>query len=292
MIQSMTGYGEGIYTENNLTVTTEIRSVNSRFSELSIKIPKSISNHENDIKEIIKDRIGRGKINIFISFNEDYQGKIPLKINEAYVKSYLKLLKDLKKISKIKETVKLSHLTQFSEIFEFNESDEDDTFAWSVAKKSIDLAVEALLTMRKNEGKFLENDLIGRIKKLEEKISSIEEISKNKVPEEREKLKERIQQLIKEIPVDENRLEMEIALLSDKLDVTEECVRFNSHNEFFLKSLNDSEPSGKKLTFLTQEMNREINTIGSKSNDSVIAHIVVEIKEELERIREQLQNIE
>lgn len=292
MIQSMTGYGEGIYTENSLTVTTEIRSVNSRFSELSVKLPKSISNHENDIKELVKDKVGRGKITVFISFNEEYQGKIPIKINESYVKSYLTLLKELKKITKIKEAVKLNHLTQFTDIFEYIESDEDDTFAWSAAKKSVDLALETLLTMRQNEGRFLENDLIGRIKNLEEKISTIERISKNKVPEEREKLKERIQQLVKEIPVDENRLEMEIALLSDKLDVTEECVRFNSHNEFFLKSLNDSEPSGKKLTFLTQEMNREINTIGSKSNDSAIAHIVVEIKEELERIREQLQNIE
>jgi uncharacterized protein (TIGR00255 family) len=146
--------------------------------------------------------------------------------------------------------------------------------------------------MRANEGKFLLDDLTKRNKLMEEGIVKVEAMSKERIPLEKQRITERIQQIMGQTPVDEGRLEIEIALLSDKMDVTEECTRFRSHIKFFNESLLDSAESGKKLNFLIQEMNREINTIGSKSNSSEISHIVIAVKEELEKIREQLQNIE
>jgi uncharacterized protein (TIGR00255 family) len=292
MITSMTGFGHGTYSENGLTTTTEIRSVNSRYTEYSIKLPKMISNHENAIKDLMREKIGRGKINIFISFNSEFEDKVSLKINESAAKKYHKLLKDLKRVTKIKEPIKLNHLTSFSEIFEPIDDITDNSFAWSVALNSINLALDNLIKMRDDEGRFLQADLEKRIGILENKITEIEEMAKSRVPVEKQKLMERVKQLIEGYELDENRIETEIALIADKMDITEECVRFRSHNKFFIQCIKSSEQSGRKLNFLIQEMNREINTMGAKANSSEISHTVVEVKEELEKIREQLQNIE
>lgn len=292
MINSMTGFGYGTYTENGMVATAEIRSVNNRYNEINIKIPKILANRENEIKDIIRERISRGKINLTISFNKELESNIPIKINTNALKSYVKLLNEVRKAAKIKEQIKLSHILNFSDIYEFEENTESDVFAWNLASKALDIAIAELQKMRSNEGNFLMQDLLSRISKMEESIQEIERISKERIPIERQKITEKVQQLLNNIPVDENRLELEIILLIDKLDVTEECIRFKSHINFFRESLNDTAESGKKLNFLVQEMNREINTIGSKANSAEISHIVVYVKEELEKIREQLQNIE
>lgn len=292
MINSMTGYGYGMYTENGMVAIAEIRSVNNRYNEINIKIPKILSNRENKIKEIIRERIARGKITLVISLNKELEGIIPLKVNTEIVKNYVKLLNSIRKTAKIKEQIKLSHLLAFSDIFEFSENTESDIVAWGLASKALDIAINELLKMRSNEGNFLMKDLLERIQKMEKSIQDIENISRERIPIEKQKISEKINQLISNIPIDENRLELEIALLADKLDVTEECIRFKSHINFFKDSLNDSSESGKKLNFLIQEMNREINTIGAKACSAEISHIVVFVKEELEKIREQLQNIE
>jgi len=288
----MTGFGYGTYTENGMVATAEIRSVNNRYNEINIKIPKILANRENEIKDIIRERISRGKINLTISFNKELESNIPIKINTNALKSYVKLLNEVRKAAKIKEQIKLSHILNFSDIYEFEENTESDVFAWNLASKALDIAIAELQKMRSNEGNFLMQDLLSRISKMEESIQEIERISKERIPIERQKITEKVQQLLNNIPIDENRLELEIILLIDKLDVTEECIRFKSHINFFRESLNDTAESGKKLNFLVQEMNREINTIGSKANSAEISHIVVYVKEELEKIREQLQNIE
>jgi uncharacterized protein (TIGR00255 family) len=161
-----------------------------------------------------------------------------------------------------------------------------------VTKRALENALDDLARMRRNEGEELKKDFRERLAAIEQTLAQIEALSRAQIPAERIRLRERIQQILEQQPVDENRLEMELALLADRLDVTEECVRFRSHNKFFLQALDDNEPAGRKLNFLVQEMNREANTIGSKSSASEIAHLVVGVKEELERIREQLQNIE
>jgi len=288
----MTGYGFGSSTEKGMVATAEIRSVNNRFNEINLKIPKILANRENEIKEIVREKIGRGKINLTISFNKEFENKIPLKINNEVVKTYVKLLKDVKKTAKIREEIKISHLLGFTDIFEFSDEQEADTSAWDIASKALSQAIDEILKMRANEGKFLMDDLSKRNKLMEEGIEKIETLSKERIPQEKQRISERIQMILGQTPVDEGRLELEVALLADKIDVTEECTRFKSHIKFFDESLHDSAESGKKLNFLVQEMNREINTIGSKSNSAEISHIVISVKEELEKIREQLQNIE
>lgn len=292
MINSMTGYGFGTFSSNGMVATAEIRSVNNRFNEINLKIPKILANRENEIKEIVREKIGRGKIYLTISFNKEFENKIPLNINTEVIKSYVKLLNGVRKTAKIKEQIKISHLLGFTDIFEFSDEQESDTSAWEIGSKALDIAINEILIMRANEGKFLLDDLKMRNGRMEEGINKIEILSKERIPLEKQKIAERIQQILGQTPVDEGRLELEIALLSDKIDVTEECIRFRSHIKFFNESLRDSAESGKKLNFLVQEMNREINTIGSKANSSEISHIVISVKEELEKIREQLQNIE
>ncbi len=292
MIASMTGYGRGEASAKGLSVAVELRSVNSRFLEVSTRLPRSLSIRENEIKEIIRKKISRGKVNVLAVVERTNGGDIPVRVNASAAKGYYKLLNDLRKAAKLTEKVKLEHLLQFSEVMEPVELENTDDQEWEVLQRALDQAVHSLFTMKKNEGEELGKDFRHRIGILEEKLIVIEKISVSQVPAERTRLRERIQQLLEKESIDEGRLEMELALMADRLDVTEECVRFRSHNKFFLEALKDKEPAGRKLNFLIQEMNREANTIGSKSSASEIAHLVVNIKEEIERIREQLQNIE
>jgi uncharacterized protein (TIGR00255 family) len=292
MISSMTGYGHGEVTEGGITAVAEIRSVNSRYFEVNTRLPRSLSLRENDVREIVRAKAGRGKINVVVSIEREPGNGIPLKINKSAAKSYLKLLNDLRKTSGIKEKVTLDHLLKFSEVIEASELESADKKEWAVAEKALGSALDELRVMRQKEGNELRKDLESRIQSLEGKITLIEKLSEESIPEQRDHTRERIQQLLTNGTVDENRLELEIAFLVDKLDVTEECVRFRSHNKFFLEALINEESVGRKLNFLVQEMNREANTIGSKAANAAIAHHVVEIKEELEKIREQVQNVE
>lgn len=292
MIASMTGYGRGEATAKGIHVAVELRSVNSRFLEVSTRLPRSISSRENEIKEIVRKRISRGKINMLALIEHDDDGDIPVRINASAARGYYKLLNQLRKTVKLKQEVRLEHLLQFSEVLEPRELENTDDREWALVTEALERAIDGLLTMKQNEGSELRKDFRHRIGILEERLTHIEKISLEQVPKERTRLRERIQQLLDGETVDEGRLEMELALMADRVDVTEECVRFRSHNKFFLDALANDDAAGRKLNFLIQEMNREANTIGSKSSSPEIAHLVVGVKEEIERIREQLQNIE
>lgn len=292
MIASMTGYGRGEARARGISVTVELRSVNSRFLEVATRLPRSLSLRENDIKEIIRKRIIRSKVNVTVAVELEGSAEIPLRINIAAARSYQKLLNQLRKAVGSKEKIKLEHLLQFSEVLEQQDVENTDEKEWDLLQEALKKALDQLAEMRVNEGRELQKDFAARIAVLEQKLNVIEELSKEQVPRERERLLERIHQLMENGTVDEGRLEQEVAILSDRLDVTEECVRFRSHNKFFLEALENDEAAGRKLNFLVQEMNREANTVGSKSSSSEIAHLVVAVKEELEKIREQLQNVE
>jgi uncharacterized protein (TIGR00255 family) len=292
MIASMTGFGRGEAHREGITISVELRTVNSRFLEVAARLPRSLSLRENDVKELIRRKISRGKVNVVANVEKEGNGSAGLAINTSAARAYYKLLVQLRKTLKLKETVKLEHMLQFSEIFEQKDIGGTDEKEWEVLQESLDSALGALAEMRKAEGGELERDFRTRIALLDEKLAQIEQLSVQQVPAERERLRERVAQLVEKTPVDEGRLELELALLADRLDVTEECVRFRSHNKFFLEALALPEPAGRKLNFLIQEMNREANTIGSKSSATEIAHLVVGMKEELEKLREQLQNIE
>jgi uncharacterized protein (TIGR00255 family) len=292
MVISMTGYGRGTAEKSGLTVTVDIRSVNSRFLEVSTRLPRALSMKEYEVKEIIKGRVSRAKLSVAISLEGTGGDNIPLRVNPSVARSYYRLLTQVRKAVRLTGRVRLEHLLQFPEIFESEDNESEGELIWMVARTALNNALDDLEKMRHNEGRELERDFRQRLDVLDERIGAIERISGQQVPRERERLRDRIRQLMMDQPVDEGRLEMELALLADRLDVTEECVRFRSHTKFFREALGSGDAAGRRLNFLVQELHRETNTIGSKSSATEIAHLVVGVKEELERIREQLQNIE
>ncbi|HAL56672.1 MAG TPA: YicC family protein [Bacteroidetes bacterium] len=293
MIASMTGFGRAEVAKRGITAAVEVRSVNSRFLEVTARMPRSLSQREKNVKELVRSFVNRGNLTVAISVEEDTDGAQPMSVNRSAAKAYAKLLNEVRKAAGIRERVKLDHLLKFSEVFEVSREEETDERVWKVVEEALRGALKEFNTMRRNEGKELGKDLARRVRWIDETVGTIEGLSTQRIPEERKRLHERIAQLLDDKSiVDQNRLELEIALLADKLDVTEECVRFRSHNKFFLEAMQQEEAAGRKLNFLVQEINREANTIGSKTNDADVAHLVVKIKEELEKIREQLQNIE
>jgi uncharacterized protein (TIGR00255 family) len=289
----MTGFGRAEVSRDGINISAEVRSVNSRYLDLTLRLPRSISQREKELKDIVRTFLNRGNLNITVKIAYDSNGAIPLKVNTAAAKSYFKLLNEIRKSVKIRGQVKLEHLLTFSEVLEPVEEEETDELEWELVQETVRQALENLNAMRSEEGNELTKDLEKRIHWMERTLDEVEKLSKERIPEERKNLHERIAQLVEDkFVIDQNRLELEIALMVDKLDITEECVRYKSHNKFFLEALNKNEAAGRKLNFLVQEMNREANTIGSKSSDAAIAHMIIGLKEELEKIREQLQNIE
>ncbi|MCX6145269.1 MAG: YicC family protein [Ignavibacteriales bacterium] len=293
MIASMTGFGRAEVAKREITATVEVRGVNSRYLDVTTRLPRLLSHREKDIKEIVRSCVSRGNLVISVTLEEESDGGAPVKVNKTAAKAYIKLLNDLRKTAKIREKVRLEHLLKFSEVFEVPREEQSDERQWPVVEDTLRKALDEFNLMRRNEGSELAKDLERRIQWMAVTVDKIEGLSRARIPEERKRLHERISQLMEEKSVvDQNRLELEIALLADKLDVTEECVRFRSHTKYFLEAMASAESAGRKLNFLIQEINREANTIGSKTNDSEIAHLVVQMKEELEKVREQLQNIE
>jgi uncharacterized protein (TIGR00255 family) len=292
MVTSMTGYGHGEAESGGISVSAEIRSVNGRFLEIIPRLPRTLALRENDIKELVRKKVVRGKINVLVTVNRESSAAASLRLNIPAARAYYRLLNDLRKAVRLRQPVKLEHLLQFSDIFEPQELEQDDDVEWRTAAIALEGALDELLQMRRGEGEQLAKDFRERLTMLSDILDRIEQLARQEIPAERERLRERIALLAGDQNIDAGRLELEIALLADKLDVTEECVRFRSHLAFFLQALEREEAAGRKLNFLIQEMNREVNTIGSKSGATAIAHSVVQMKEELERIREQLQNIE
>jgi uncharacterized protein (TIGR00255 family) len=293
LVSSMTGFGRAEISKNGITVSTEVRSVNSRYLDLTLRLPRNFSQREKELKDIVRTFLNRGNLNIIIKIVQDADEIVPLKVNKAAAKSYFKLISEIRKTVKLRDPVKLEHLLAFSDVLEPVDEEETDETEWELMQESVRQALQNLNAMRAQEGCELAADLEKRVRGIDNTLNEVERLSKERIPEERKNLQERIAELAKDkFVIDQNRLELEIALLVDKLDVTEECVRFRSHNKYFLEALNKNEAAGRKLNFLVQEMNREANTIGSKSSDATIAHLVIGLKEELEKIREQLQNIE
>lgn len=292
MISSMTGYGHDEVSKGEITATVEVRSVNSRYLEVTARLPRTLALRENDLKEVVRRKIARGKINILVSVKRESMAGTPLKVNAAAARIYYRLLNDLRKAVKLTEKVKLEHLLRFSDVLEADAADASDQKEWSVVEEATVRALDEMVRMRMNEGIELKKDLEGRIGQLGQIIDQIDTLSRARLPEERDRMRDRVRQILENGEVDEQRLEQEIVFLAEKLDITEECVRFRSHNKFFMETMGNDEVTGRRLNFLIQEMNREVNTVGSKVNDAALAHLVVQMKEELERVREQLQNIE
>lgn len=293
MITSMTGFGKSEVIKKGTKVVAEIRSVNSRYLEVTTKLPKNQNHRENDVKDIINRSLSRGKINVSVSIDDAKLERPALIINKLAAREYYKLLNDLRKSLKIKSEVTLDHLLKFTELLGVEEKPGDEEFEWLLTENAINNAIKNLIDMKQQEGRELKKDLTMRINLIDSKVKDIEKLSLKRVPLERERLREKVNKLLeKPNQVDDKRIDQEIIFLAEKLDITEECTRIKSHNKFFLEAMVEKEPSGRKLNFLIQELNREANTISSKANDANISHIAITIKEELEKVREQLQNIE
>lgn len=292
MIASMTGFGHAQAGRDGITVGVEVRTVNSRFLETSFRLPRSLSAREGEIRELVRKRLTRGKVMLGSTVERDSTSELPVTINPSAARAYYVMLKELASAVGLRETVKLDHLLRFSDVLETRETVDADETEWALFQEALDGALHALMAMRLQEGGELAKDFRMRIGLLEQSLGRVEDLARTQVPAERDRLRERVRELLEGRPVDDTRLEMELVLLADRLDVTEELVRFRSHNKFFLEAVDGPEAAGRRLNFLIQEMNREANTIGSKSASAEIAHVIVGVKEELERVREQIQNIE
>ena len=291
MISSMTGYGKGSASKDDLTIETEIKSVNSRYLDLSLRLPKFLLSKEFEIREKIKSRIRRGKVYVSVTVRK---GEFEERFNEvdpAGIKFVVNLLSEIKKSAKIRQSLALSDLLLFQNML-FKDDSEQASEEFALVLQSIDAAIDELNKMRDAEGSELEKDLRKRISLIDEAVSKVEKGSDGSVKQYFDKLKEKAKSLMSELSNNEDRLNMELAILAERSDITEECVRLRSHMKMFLETLLKPEDAGRRLNFILQEMNREANTINSKTVSSEISHNGISIKEEIEKIREQIQNIE
>lgn len=291
MIVSMTGFGKGRAGNTNTYVEVELRSVNSRYLDVTLRIPSSLLEREHEIKEYIKSKLKRGKIFASIQIKRNGIEDNNLVLDTEKLKSFISLLKAIKKAAKISEKIKLEHLLINKDILLANNHNVTDV-EYGLVKQATEQALDEILAMKRREGKELEKDLRKRIETINDKLTEIEEEADNSVAEYFQRFKDKIKILIENITQYNERLELELAIIAEKAEITEECVRLRSHLKFFIKSLENDEEPGRKLNFLCQEMNREANTIASKTVSTSITHNTVLIREEIEKIREQIQNIE
>ncbi len=293
MLSSMTGFGKAEVKQNGIFVSVEMKSLNSRFLEVITKLPKILQPKEFEIRELIRQKVSRGKITVSIDIEIDPIYLMPFKINFDFVSHVVKLLKEIKKKTKVKGEIKLEHLLMFREIFESNSMDNISDEHWEVVKKAIDEALDKLVLARRKEGIEISRDIENRINLISDNLEKILTLSEGSLKSKQSILKQRIEEVFKAVEFDKSRLEAELVWLANKIDVTEECVRLKSHIKFFIETLKgDDVAVGRRLNFLLQEMLREATTIGAKIEDAQITYLVVAIKEEIEKIREQLQNVE
>lgn len=293
MIDSMTGFGRGQAEVKNVAATVELRSVNNRYCEVSARLPRSLGDYESEVQARIKKVFSRGRITVQVQLDAAADEVLPIEVDQDAVRAYTSLLNRLRAAAGVSEPIRLEHLLNYSDIFTTAETSSDEAeLMWEATAAALDQAIEELRRMRRQEGSALLADLEERISAISRLLDSVQERAPVRVEEARQRLRGRLVDLIDDDRIDPERLETEIAILADRLDITEECVRLRSHLDLFRQSLNSENPEGRKLNFISQEINREVNTIGAKSNDAEVAHLAVQMKDELEKIREQVQNVE
>ena len=291
----MTGFGSAECVKSGVHVAAEVRSVNNRFAEISVKLPRQFSSYELEARELVRSCLERGKVSAFIQVRLDEEVQIPVTVNREKTRMFRELLDTVRTEAGINAPLTLDHLLRFSEIFDSdNRLLEKTDEIWPFVKDVFGQAIDGMKKMRLQEGEELARDFKSRIASITAALEEVQVLSRDNVSAVRQRLSEKIAAIAgNDIAYSKDRLEMELVLMSDKLDITEECVRFASHNKFFIDELVSSQSgSGRRLNFLLQEQLREANTIASKSQNADISQKAVLIKEELEKIREQLQNIE
>ena len=292
----MTGYGRGEALMNGLRLTAEVRSVNHRFCELSVRLPRALSTLEGEARKLLTERFTRGKISLAVTWGgegeREAEPSATLRLDQNAADRYVALLRELKQKYGLTGDIDLRSLATLPNIFVWEEPASDSDHYVALLREVIAKASEDMIRMKELEGETLRDDLETRVESIRKRVAQIRERAPDRLTTVRNRLRERVNLLLEDGEIPEERVAQEIAILSDRLDCTEECVRLEAHCGHFRKLLEEESTPGRKLNFLLQEMNREINTIGSKSSDVPIVEQVVEVKEELERIREQVQNIE
>lgn len=295
MLESMTGYGSAEAVSGGVRTLVELRSVNNRFAEISVKLPRQLLSYELEARELVRSRFQRGKIAVFVQVQLDEEQPLGMSVNTSKAKAYREMLDSLREAAGIREPLALEHLLRFQDVFETSPGALDDAATlWERVQPVFADAVTRLKEMRRREGAELALDFARRIAEIERTLELIRGLSVGNLEAVRRKLAQKVEAVAaQDIAYSRDRLEMELVMAADRLDITEEMTRFASHNKFFIEEMeNDEAGTGRKLNFLLQEQLREANTIASKSQSAEISQLVVHIKEELEKIREQLQNIE
>ena len=292
MIKSMTGYGKSEQTIDSLNVTVEIKSVNHRYFEFSARVPREYGFLEEKLKKYCNSLITRGKVECYVSVEDLEEREMEVNVNETLAAGYVKALKELSERFGLKDDISAVTLSRYPDVITLHKASEDEERIWNAVKTVAETAVSKFIEMRETEGSKLRGDILSRADYIIECVEFIEGRSPETVREYNEKLKQRMKELLGDAAVDEQRLLNEAAIYADKIAVDEETVRLRSHLSQLREFMNSSEAIGRKLDFLVQEINREANTIGSKAQDVDIAKKVIAIKAEVEKIREQVQNIE
>ena len=292
MIKSMTGFGRAQETVDGMTVTVELKSVNHRYFEFTAKVPRTYGFLEEKLKSFLNARVSRGKMECYVSIENLEESDMEVVVNPSLAKGYVDALRTLSETFGLKEDYSAISIAKFPDVLTLRKALADEEKIWNAVQKVAELAVERFVTMRETEGEKLRADILSKADTILEHVAFVESRSPQTVREYHEKLRQRMEELLENTQVDEQRLLTEAAIFADKVAVDEETVRLRSHISQLLEFLNADEPIGRKLDFLVQEMNRESNTIGSKAQDVEIAKRVIAIKAEVEKIREQVQNIE
>lgn len=291
MVRSMTGFGRSEIEKDGVLLVTEIRSVNHKYCEISLRLPKWLTHFEASVRALLQRRILRGKLSVAVTWNGD-GGSASLALAEDVADRYVRLLQALKARYNLSDEIDLKTLVSFPDLLSPERTPVDDEASWKLVEEGVSKAIDDVISMKDAEGASLKEELKNRALGLLEHVETIQARAPLRVQEARDKLRTRIADLLQGGEVPEERLALEVVIFADKLDCTEECVRLRAHVKHFVTLLDSDELAGRKLNFLLQEMNREANTMGAKALDVEIVNHVVSVKDEIEKLREQVQNVE
>ena len=292
MIKSMTGFGRMEVQKEFRKFTVELKSVNHRYLDTNIRMPKKFNQFEGELRNLIKRYVARGKVDIFITYENSADGEGSLKYNKALAAEYVKYFKEMAKDFGIDNDMRASTLSRLPEVLTMDECAEDEDELWAGLKETMEGALEGLVKTRTTEGENLKADILDKLTGMEKLVEYIEERSPEIVAEYRAKLTEKVNEVLGDSTIDENRMAAEVIMFADKVCTDEEVVRLRSHISHMRETLKENEGIGRKLDFIAQEMNREANTILSKANDKEVSNCAIGLKTEIEKVREQIQNIE
>lgn len=292
MLKSMTGFGRGEDTANGWHIVFEIKSVNHKFFEMNSRITRRYMFLEDKLKAYLQSRLSRGKLDVFLQIESMREASVEIQVNHSVAAGYYNALKELQESYSLPDGPSLSLLSRYPDVFTVYSPPEDEEEVWRTVLSVVGPTVDSMLQMREAEGRRLKDDIMAKAERVLELVSKVEEKAPETVAQYRRRLYERVQELLGDSRFDEQRILTEVAIFADKAAVDEEIVRLRSHFAQLEQLVNSDKPVGRKIDFLVQEMNREANTIGSKSQNTDIAYLVVDIKSEIEKIREQVQNVE